>query len=151
MRDFEKINIQQFRKDINQDTNLYDSYLLPRRTSNHAAGYDFFLIQDITVQPGEELIIPTGIKARFQSNEVLLIIIRHSLGYKYNVRLCNQIGVIDSDYYHSENDGHIFIKIKNEGDRTFSLKAGESVVQGIFTNFLITDSDSPINRRRIDA
>lgn len=150
MRYFEKIPKNQFISDINNDLSKYSNYTLPRRTSPNAAGYDFFLIEDIELNPGETLKIPTGIRAKMAPDEVLLIIMRHSLGFK-GIQLINQVGVIDADYYNADNYGHIFIKIKNESDKIFKLSANEAIAQGIFTKFLLADDDAPINRHRINA
>ncbi len=149
MRNFEKISYKQFKKDIKDDKKLYDSYSLPSRNSTNAAGYDFYLIEDIEIRPNEIIKIPTGIKAYFEPNEVLFLIVRSSTGFKYNIRLVNQVGVIDSDYYNNkDNEGHIFIKIQNEGKETIKFKTGDHIVQGIFINFLKTDSDKNIESER---
>ena len=149
MRDFEKISFEQFKKDIRDDKNLYESVKLPVRSSKNAAGYDFYLIEDIILKPNEIIKIPTGIKAYFNDDEVLLIVVRSSMGFKYNIRLVNQVGVIDSDYYNNEsNEGHIFIKLQNEGKETVNFKAGERFAQGIFMKYLLTDSDLNLNMER---
>ena len=119
MRDFEKISFEQFIKDIKDDKELYDNYKVPLRTSKAAAGYDFYLIENLEIRPNEIVKLPTGIKSYFEEDEVLLIIVRSSTGFKYNIRLVNQVGVIDADYYNNkDNEGHIFIKIQNEGKET---------------------------------
>ena len=70
------------------------------------------------------------------------------MGFKYNGRLCNQLGLIDKDYYNNEsNEGHIFIKIKNEGDKEFVVNKGDAIAQGIFMKYLITDDDDTNNVR----
>lgn len=149
MRDFEKISFEQFKKDIEDNKELYESYKLPSRNSTNAAGYDFYLIKDIEIKPNEIIKIPTGIKAYFEPDEVLFIIVRSSTGFKYNIRLVNQVGVIDSDYYNNkDNEGHIFIKIQNEGTETVKFNAGNHLAQGIFMNFLKTDSDKNIESER---
>jgi dUTP pyrophosphatase len=136
-RYFEKISFQQFAVDIKDDRNLYDKYVLPRRASKHSCGYDFFAIEDVILQPGEIKRIPTGYKAKFLGDEVLLLVIRSSMGFKYNVRMCNQIGVIDADYYNnSGNEGHMWIALKNEGDNEYVINKGEAYCQGIFTKYL---------------
>lgn len=123
MRSFEKISFDQFKKDIIDDKNLYESYSLPKRSTKYAAGYDFFSIFDYIIKPDEILKIPTGIKVNFNEDEVLFLIERSNLGFKYNVRMCNQVGVIDRDYYNNEsNEGHIWIKIQNEGDMDYVIK-----------------------------
>lgn len=146
MRDFEKISFEQFKKDVKDDRELYNEYKLPMRDSESSAGYDLFLIEDLTINPGEIKKIPTGVKAYFEKDEALLFIVRSSTGFKYNIRLCNQVGVIDADYYNNkDNEGHMWVKIQNEGDKTVFFPKGEAVAQGIFMKYLPTDSD-----RRLD-
>lgn len=149
MRDFEKISFEQFRKDIKDDKELYESYKLPNRESTAAAGYDLFLVEDLTIAPNEIAKIPTGVKMRCENDEVLLIIVKSSTGFKYNIRLVNQVGVIDADYYNNkDNEGHIFVKIQNEGDKTITFKAGEAVAQGVFIKYLLTKSDKGSDTER---
>ena len=152
MRDFEKISFEQFKKDIEDNEELYNSYKLPSRNSTNAAGYDFYLIKDIEIKPNEIIKIPTGIKAYFQPDEVLFMIVRSSTGFKYNIRLVNQVGVIDSDYHNNkDNEGHIFVKIQNEGIETIKFNAGDHLAQGVFLNFLKTDSDKNIESERTSS
>ncbi len=149
MRKFEKISFEQFKKDVADNRALYDSFSLPTRKTKNAAGYDFALLQDLKIAPGETVKLPTGIKGLYGDGEVLLIIVRSSTGFKYNIRLVNQVGVIDSDYYNNpDNEGHIFIKIKNEGDKTVEFKAGDAVAQGVIVKFLTTDDDQPLDASR---
>ncbi len=102
-------------------------------------------MNDIEIKPNEILKLPTGLKCYFESDEVLFLIVRSSMGFKYNIRLCNQIGVIDSDYYNNkDNEGHIWIKIQNEGKEKVNIKAGEAIVQGIFLKYLTTNSDKTL-------
>jgi len=146
-RFFEKISFKQFSLDICTDRNLYDEYRLPSRGSKYSAGYDFFAIEDIVIHPGEVKKIPTGYKAKFLFDEVLLIVVRSSVGVKYNVRMCNQVGVADSDYYNNlSNEGHLWVALQNEGDKDFVIKKGEAYVQGIFMKYL-TCGDEPIDVR----
>lgn len=141
-RKFEKISFEQFKKDVKDDIGLYNNYCLPKRSTRYSAGYDFFALEDITIKPKEIVKIPTGYKAELHENEVLLIIVRSSTGYKYNVRMCNQVGVVESDYYNNEsNEGHIWIALQNEGNEVFTLARNKGYVQGIFTSFLLTDDD----------
>ncbi len=146
-RYFEKISYDQFAKDIVDDRELYDNYLLPSRGSKFSAGYDFFAICDMILKPGEIKKIPTGYKAHFLGDEMLLIIVRSSMGFQYNVRMCNQVGVIDGDYYNnSSNEGHMWVALQNEGDKDYIIHRGDAYVQGIFTKFL-TCGDSPSDIR----
>lgn len=144
-RKFEKISLKQFKKDTNQNQETYKKYKLPARSTKYSAGYDFKLLTNITLSPKEEITIPTGIKVSMEKDEVLLLFIRSSLGFKYNLRMCNQVGVIDSDYFNNQdNEGHILIKIKNEGDKKVNLKKDDNFVQGIFIKYLTVDDEQEI-------
>ena len=148
-RKFEKISFEQFKKDISDDMELYNSYNIPRRGTSGSAGYDFEAIEDFTLHPGEIKKIPTGIKADMNDGEVLFLIVRSSQGFKYNVRLCNQVGVIDKDYYNNiDNEGHMFIKLQNQGDKDYEVKKGDKIIQGIFIPFLTIDNEEEINTVR---
>lgn len=143
MRKFEKISFEQFKKDVCDDLDLYNEFQKPSRETFYAAGYDFFALYDFVIKPGEITRIPTGIKVYMEDDEVLLIAVRSSMGYKYNVRLVNQVGVIDKDYCDNPtNEGHIWIKIQNEGKEDYVVKKGDGIGQGIFANYLITDDDA---------
>lgn len=149
MRDFEKISFEQFCKDVCNDKKMYDDYKLPIRDSKSTAGYDIYLLEDLELKPNDIVKLPTGIKSYFNDDEVLLIVVRSSMGFKYNIRLVNQVGVIDADYYNNENnEGHIFIKIQNEGKETVCFKAGEAIAQGIFVKYLTTKSDMDLGLKR---
>lgn len=150
MRKFEKISFEEFRKDICDDKSFYDIYELPKRNTKFSAGYDFASLIEKNLKPGESALIPTGIKASLEKDDVLLIIIRSSLGFKYNIRLVNQVGVIDSDYYNNEsNEGHIFIKLKNEGDKDYLIEKGSRVAQGIIVKYnTVDDEEELVNERK---
>ena len=149
MRKFEKISFEQFKKDIENDKELYDSYSIPKRSTKQSAGYDFESLFDFTIKPGESKLIPTGIKAAMNEGETLLLIERSSQGFKHNIRMCNQVGVIDQDYYNSEkNEGHIFIKLYNEGKNDYIVKKKDKIVQGIFINYLTVDNEEEIDNER---
>lgn len=142
MRKFEKISFEQFKKDIKDDKELYESYSIPKRETKYAAGYDFFAIYDYTVKPGEIAMIPTGIKVAMELDDVLILCDRSSMGFKYNIRFVNQIGVVDADYYgNSQNEGHMWIKIQNEGNIDYVVKKGDKMCQGMFFKYLLTEDD----------
>ena len=146
MRRFEIIDRDTFIRDIPNGN--YDDVVLPKRGTISSAGYDFYSVISVTLKPGERKVIPTGIRVMMNNNEFLGIFIRSSLGFKYNVRMCNQVGIIDADYYNnSENEGHIFVCLMNEGDKVLEIKKGDRIVQGIFMPFLITDDDKTTDIR----
>lgn len=147
-RVFKKISFEQFKKDIKDDKDLYDNYVLPRRSTKASAGYDFFLIEDITIKPGEIKKVPTGYKAEYKPDEALLIIVRSSLGFKYNIRMTNQVGLIDSDYYNNiKNEGHMYVSLQNHSDEEITLNKGDAYVQGVFIKYLKTDDDIEVEKR----
>ena len=149
MRYFEKISYEQFKKDISDDLELYNSYNLPKRSTKSSAGYDFEAIKDFVLKPGEIKKIPLGIKANMNEGEVLFLLVRSSQGFKYNVRLCNQVGVIDKDYYNNpDNEGHMWIKLENHGDKDYFVTNGDKIIQGIFMNFLTVDNEEEVNNVR---
>ncbi len=149
MRRFEKISFLQFQKDIDDDKEAYEKYSLPKRMTKESAGYDFVSVCDFTLKPNESKKIPTGIKAEMNEGEVLLLLVRSSMGFRYNVRMCNQVGVIDRDYYNNlENEGHIWIKLQNEGEETYIVKKGDRIAQGIFVSYLTVDQEEDMNKTR---
>ncbi len=138
---FDKVSLQQFVQDTQCDQDTYDSIILPCRATVCSAGYDFFAPQDIQLQPQQTAKMATGIRAYMPDNWVLLILPRSGLGFKYRLRLDNTVGVIDADYVRSDNEGHIFIKVTNEGDKPLHIPAGSAFAQGIFTQYLLTEDD----------
>lgn len=149
MRYFEKISFEQFKKDISNDKKLYNEYNLPKRQTKYSAGYDFESLFDFTLKPGETKKMATGVKVNMNSDEMLMIVIRSSLGFKHNTRMCNQIGIVESDYYNNpDNDGHLFVKIQNEGINDLVIKKGDRICQGIFVKFLTVDNEEEIKNKR---
>ena len=143
MRKFEKISFNQFIKDIKDDEKLYNSYGVPVRKTKNSAGYDFEAIEDLKLKAGECKRIPLGIKVKMEEDEFLQIVVRSSMGFKYNVRMTNQVGIADADYYNNEsNEGHIFISLQNHEEKDFELKKGEGICQGIFLKYLKVEDDN---------
>ena len=135
---FEKVTLNQFEKDY---LNAFPELTI--RATTGSAGYDFFAPFDIELRPNETIKVPTGIRAKIDNGWVLTIYPRSGLGFKYRLQLNNTVGIIDSDYYGSSNEGHIYIKITNDTNenRIISIKEGEGFAQGIFFNFGITVDD----------
>lgn len=150
MRKFEIISINQFNKDFKNIDTKYEDIIIPKRSTKFSAGYDFYMPYDLTVKKNEVVLIPTGIKVMLNSDEFLGIYIRSSLGFKYNLRMCNQVGIVDSDYYNNpSNEGHIFVKLKNEGDNDIILKKYDRYVQGIIQKYYIVDNENEIEDIRV--
>lgn len=153
---FEKVSFEQWAKSIHCEFNLeearksYDEIKLPKRATLGSAGYDFFLPFDIIVDKNSSTAFPTGIRCNIKDGWVLTCYPRSGHGFKYGVRLANTVGVIDSDYYYADNEGHIYAKILNEssiGPQYFELKKGTAFMQGIFLPYGITEDDEVIEQR----
>lgn len=147
--EFQKVSEERYLSDFPEELGdrvsaetAYATIKLPVRSTAGSAGYDFVTPVAITLAPGESVKVPTGIRAKMEPGWVLSIFPRSGLGFKYRVRLDNTVGIIDSDYYYSDNEGQIFTKITNEGNKTLVLNAGDKFTQGIFTEYGITYDDS---------
>lgn len=116
----------------------YEVITLPTRATICSAGYDLRSIRSIIVPAHGSVKVPTGLRAFMLDDEVLLVHIRSSLGIKYNIRLSNATGVIDSDYFYAANEGHIWIGVYNDGNDDFMIEAGDRIAQGIFMKYLTT-------------
>lgn len=140
VRGFEFISEEQWESDCPDQP--YSSIIKPKRSTSKSAGYDFYSPISFELQPGEHIKIPTGIKAYMMDDEVLNIYPRSGWGFKYFLRLANTCGVIDSDYFdNSDNEGHIWVKIRNEGNNPISVREGTAFCQGIFQKYLLVDGD----------
>ncbi len=130
-------------KSEEQINNIYDAIRLPRRATAGSAGYDFFAPIDVTLKPGETIKIPTGIRVEMEQEWVLKCYPRSGLGFKYRLQMNNTVGIIDSDYFYSDNEGHIFAKITNDTNegKTLVIPVGTGFMQGIFVEYGITVDD----------
>ena len=127
----------------------YDNIKIPKRATTGSAGYDFFAPFDFSLVPGATIKIPTGIRCILKEGFVLKEYPRSGLGFKYRLRLDNTVGIIDSDYYKSDNEGHIFIKITNEGQQILKVKQGEAFCQGIIVeHFYAEEEEDEVTEQR---
>jgi len=149
---FEKVSPSRFRSDwadtfagesAEKIQKIYEEIRMPVRATVGSAGYDFYSPLDFVLTPGQTIKIPTGIRARIEDGWVLMIFPRSGLGFKFRIQLNNTVGIIDSDYYGSDNEGHIFIKITNDSNegKTLSLKKGDGFAQGVFLPYGVTSDD----------
>ena len=123
---------------------------IPTRGSKHSAGYDFVLQEDLTIEPqSSSKASPLGIKAYMQEDEVLMLFVRSSLGFKRGIVLANGTAIIDSDYFNNpSNEGEIHVKLYNNSGKTVVLKKGERIVQGIFVKYMPADYSDYIDETR---
>lgn len=146
---FEKVSYKQFEKDAiklgyegRQLHQIYEQVVkLPVRATKSSAGYDFVLPFDTNLMPGDVVTIPTGIRCKMPENVVLMLYPRSGIGFKTGAYLANTTGIIDSDYYYSDNEGHIMLKLVG-GFKDLHLYSGDKVMQGIFMNYLSIDDDN---------
>lgn len=169
---FEKISREQWTKDmmdlyqfehpskehLEEINKLYDDIQLPKRATKHSAGYDFYVSGDVLIPMEQAGVIPTGIRwvcdKEEDKNKVLQIYPRSGIGFRTGVRLMNTVGIIDADYWESENEGHIMIKLYNpmnlHSDPTghLQVKNGEAIVQGVITQYYTCDDEEEVKEKR---
>lgn len=155
MSKFEKISFGQYIDDVknnpiwnNSVQSDYDDIILPKRATVDSAGYDIFAPFDITLKPGEYTKFPLGIKWVCEEkdiNKVLMIVPRSGLGFKFGVRLVNTVGIIDSFYCKSDNEGHIWAKLT--ADKEVTVQRGKAILQGIILSYDKTDDDNSTEKR----
>ena len=149
---FEKVSFVRFKEDWERIFNttaeetlkVYDEIKLPCRATNGSAGYDFFAPLSFSLKPKQNILIPTGVRVKIENGWFLGLMPKSGLGFKYRLQMDNTIGIIDSDYYYSDNEGHIFVKMTNDSnqDKVLEIKKGASICQGIFLPFAITYDDN---------
>ncbi len=173
MARFEKVSYEQFKKDCldslfkdkvnyidpvtkevdymveNWIRDVYSNIELPKRATMQSAGNDFFCPMKITIKAGESRKIPTGIRCEMYDGWVLMLYPRSGHGFKYGIHMANTVGVIDGDYYESDNEGHIFVKLVNDSSlaQDICLEVGDAFCQGIFMPFGVTLDDDVAEKR----
>ncbi|MDD3360134.1 MAG: deoxyuridine 5'-triphosphate nucleotidohydrolase [Hespellia sp.] len=155
---FHKVSFEQF-KEAWIDTfgptgepaiaEIYQEIQLPKRATAGSAGYDFYAPCKIQIAPQETVKIPTGIRVEMEENWVLKCYPRSGLGFKYRLQLNNTVGIIDSDYFYSDNEGHIFTKLTNDTNegKTVEIQKGTGFMQGIFVEYGVTLDDDVTSTR----
>ena len=149
---FMKVSEENFVNSIREDfpeynesdiRDMYEALRLPKRATKGSAGYDFFAPFSFSLPPGSTIKIPTGIRAKMEEDWVLQLFPRSGLGFKFRLQLNNTVGIIDSDYFNSDNEGNIFAKITNDSNegKTIDIAAGTGFLQGIFLPYGITVDD----------
>lgn len=154
---FEKVSFEEFKNAMEKNFNgifsvysendireFYEKIKLPKRATVGSAGYDFFSPFSFTLEAGGNIVVPTGIRAKIDDGFVLMMFPRSGLGFKHHLRLANTVGIIDSDYYYSQNEGHIMLKLVKSVDAGMAkldVAEGQGIAQGIFLQYGKTDDD----------
>ena len=162
---FYKVSLEQWKKDCKArhydktgkediipliegaDEILYEQIKIPKRATKGSAGYDIYSLFTFVLYPGETIYIPTGLRVQMDNDTVFMIYPRSGLGFKYRFQLDNTCGIIDSDYFNSDNEGHIFVKMTNCGHGMLEVEKGDAICQGIFMKYLLTDDDDTTGER----
>lgn len=156
--EFEKVSFEKFKDsmenvgiflDDEEYLDIYNNIKLPERSTTGSAGYDFFSPFTFTLKGHKNITIPTGIRCKMENGWVLALFPRSGLGFKHRMQLDNTVAIIDSDYYYSDNEGHIMVKFTNDSLdlHEFDVEVGKGIVQGIFLPFGITVDDSVTAKR----
>ena len=149
MNKFMKVSKETFVANGTYDEAVYSNIKLPTRATKSSMGYDFFAPDNITLKPGSNLTIPTGIKCQLDEDKGLFIFPRSGLGFKYKVHLANTVGLIDADYFNNkDNEGHIMIKICNGSTETITIKQGEAFAQGVILQYFKVDDEITPDKER---
>ena len=122
---------------------IYDSIMLPRRSTVGCAGYDFYLPDDVDVPDGSATLITTGIRCQIEDGWMLSLFARSGHGFKYGIHLANTVGIVDADYAFADNEGHIMVKLVNDSilKKNVHFWKHTAFCQGIFMPFGITVDD----------
>lgn len=114
---------------------------LPNYATKGSSGLDLyaFLDNEITIEPMQRVLIPTGIYIQLDENYEAQIRPRSGLACKHGITVLNTPGTIDSDYR-----GEIKICLINLGDKPFVIKNGDKIAQMIISeyvkvNLVVTD------------
>lgn len=149
---FEKVSFGQYDKDFQAalggrafttSEEAYGNVKLPSRATAGSAGYDLISPVTFLLKPGEGIRIPTGLRVKMQPGWVLVVLPKSGLGTGFRFQLDNTCGVIDSDYYNADNEGHILVSMINDSrqGKELQLPAGKAFAQAIFLSYGITEDD----------
>ncbi len=109
------------------DSRLGNAIPLPSYATQGSAGIDLraCLDQSTTIEPGETLLIPTGLAIHIADPHLAAVLLpRSGLGHKHGIVLGNLVGLIDSDY-----QGQVFVSCWNRGNSPFTIEIGERIAQ----------------------
>lgn len=124
-------------------TDQNNKALIPKRATQHSVGYDFFTPSEVVIEPGQVVVVDTGVKCEFPSDLWLGIYGRSSFARKGLVNPLG-VGVVDSDYFGTGNA--IGVALWNTSKETITIPAGEAIAQGIF-HHVITAGDEVTTKR----
>ena len=160
---FEKVSLERFildmvkpventyhitgEKAFNFIREMYERIEIPRRSTIESAGYDFIAYDHIILPKNKGVVIPTGIRCKIKPGYSLDLYPRSGQGFKNKIRIANTVGIIDSDYYYSDNEGHIIVKLVYEGfedsdNDDIMILSGTAFAQRIFHEVFAATNDN---------
>ena len=119
------------------DPRLGEDIPLPEHATDGSAGMDLRACvgENIVVQPGQTLLIPTGFAMHISDPDMAAVILpRSGLGHKHGLVLGNLVGLIDSDY-----QGQVYISCWNRSDIEFEIEPGMRIAQLVFVPVIRAD------------
>lgn len=158
---FEKVSWEEYKRsyedfcadsmcDIDYDSIKWnwEHIKLPTRATKASAGYDFYACMPMHIHTHDmpAATYPTGIRFITDEDDVFLMCVpRSGLGFKKGLKLLNTCGIIDGDYWQSDNEGHI--KVKMSAKEPITINQGQAFMQGIILPFLKVDGDNVATER----
>lgn len=112
------------------DPRIGNEFPLPAYATPGSAGLDLRACLDgtLTLDPGQTVLIPTGIAIYIgDANLCATILPRSGLGHKHGIVLGNLVGLIDSDY-----QGPLMVSMWNRSEQSFSIAPGDRIAQLVF-------------------
>ena len=109
------------------DPRIGDQFPLPQYATPGSAGLDLraMLQQDLLLEPGQTVLIPTGLSIYIADPGLAALILpRSGLGHKHGIVLGNLVGLFDSDY-----QGELMVSCWNRGNSAFNIAVGERLAQ----------------------
>ena len=111
-------------------TRLRDDVPMPKYETLGSVGFDFVIVEDDVIEPGEFKVIPTGLVVCVPDGYMLMIASRSSLPKRKGLMLPNSVGIIDKDYCGPEDE--LKLQLYNFTEKPVEIKKGERLCQGVF-------------------
>lgn len=110
---------------------INENAILPKYSTEGAACFDLYATSSTIVNPHEgSTFIGTGLTFEIPVGFVMLVYSRSGHGFKNDIRLCNSVGVIDSDYR-----GEVMVKLHNDGVNPYTVSQGERIEQAMIVPY----------------
>jgi dUTP pyrophosphatase len=138
--------------------------IVPTYANEGDSGMDVYAAEDVLIEPGQTVIVPTGIKLAIPKGYEIQVRPRSGISYKTPLRISNSPGTIDSGYRDelgiimtntSEKSDYSLIEIKSSGNKkgTYKINKGDRIAQIVLQvvpriNFVKVDSVKDIGSDR---